>query len=175
MLVENQEKIVRLEKASSKKDDTIKQVTEEIESIKGNALKKFETIEKTLAKSSTYSLKSCKECDYKTNKEHDLDQHITETHVKVLHCEFCEFVGKTEGGLKTHMRMKHTRNARNWTTCSFCNFSSKYESEIIAHVNKYKCTHRMEKITEYTYKMNQEIVEMKKDGYILNCLVVADF
>ena len=33
----------------------------------------------------------------------------------------------------------------------------------------------MEKITEYTYKMNQEIVEMKKDGYILNCLVVADF
>lgn len=50
MLVENQEKIVRLEKASSKKDDTIKQVTEEIESIKGNALKKFETIEKNISK-----------------------------------------------------------------------------------------------------------------------------
>ena len=45
MLVENQEKIVRLEKASSKKDDTIKQVTEEIESIK-----KFETIEKNISK-----------------------------------------------------------------------------------------------------------------------------
>ena len=68
--------------------------------------------------------------------------------------DFCDFNGKTEGGLKTQVR--------NWTTCSFCNFSSKYESEIVLHVNKFKCTHRIEKITEYIYQMNQEIVEMKK-------------
>ena len=71
--------------------------TEEIEIMKGNALKKFEILEKTLAKS-IYSLRSCKECSYKTNSEHDLNKHIRENHVKGLRCEFCDFVGKTEGG-----------------------------------------------------------------------------
>ena len=168
MLIENQKKTARLEKAISEKE-------KEIEIIKGNALKKFEVLEKTLAKSSTNSLNSCKECSYKTNLDHDLEQHIRENHVKILNCEFCDFVGKTEGGLKTHMRKKHTRNVRNWSTCSFCNFSSKYESEMIAHLNKFKYTHIIEKINEYTYQMNQEIAEMKKDGYMLNCLVMTDF
>ena len=174
MLIENQNKIVRLEKAISDKEETIKHVNEEIESMKRNTLKKFEILDKTLAKSDN-SLISCEECSYKTNVEHDLIKHIRENHVNVLRCEFCDFVGKTEGGLKTHMRTKHPRKVKNWTTCTFCNFSSKYESEMIAHVNKFKGTHITEKITEYTYKMNQEIIEMKKDGYILNSLVLADF
>ena len=68
-----------------------------------------------------------------------------------------------------------TRSVSVHTKHSFCNISSRYESEMITHVNKYKCTHIIEKITDYTYQMNQEIIEMKKDGYILNCLAMADF
>ena len=72
-------------------------MTEEIEIMKENALKKLEILEKMLAKSIN-SLNACKECSYKTNLEHDLNKHIRENHVKVLRCEFCDFVGKTEGG-----------------------------------------------------------------------------
>ena len=54
--------------------------------------------------------------------------------------DYCDFIGKTEGGLKTHMRHKHTRilNQLSWKHCTFCNYNCKTESEMKTHMPEYK-------------------------------------
>ena len=86
-----------------------------------------------------------------------------------LKCDYCDFIGKTEGGLKTHMRFKHTRimNQQNWKHCTFCNFNCKTESEMKTHVSEYGATHSQKNNKNNGLQLNNEIRKLTNNGYIL--------
>ena len=70
--------------------------------------------------------KQCEQCDYETSSSKELEDHNKKNHMQRFPCDFCEFTAKNEGGLKTHMRAKHTRNMnwKNYKYCDWCNFNS---------------------------------------------------
>ena len=79
-----------------------------------------------------------------------------DSHENLL-CDYCDFIGKTEGGLKTHMRFKHTKilNQLGWKHCKFCNYNCKTESEMKTHTNFYRITHNETKYTEVSKLHNK--------------------
>ena len=56
----------------------------------------------------------CDDCTFKTISETNLERHKHEYHK--LKCEYCDFVGKSIGGLKTHTRRMHSTA----TNCYLC-------------------------------------------------------
>ena len=90
-------------------------------------------------------------------------------HIESLKCDYCDFIGKTEGGLKTHMRYKHTRimNQLSWKHCTFCNYNCKTESEMEMHVSQYGATHSQTNIKNNSSILSSEISKLSDNGYIL--------
>ena len=60
--------------------------------------------------------------------------------IKKLKCELCEFMSKSVGGLKAHIRLKHTSKTRDWIHCKYCNYNSKLESDLEKHTKEFKFT-----------------------------------
>ena len=85
-----------------------------------------------------------------------------------LKCQFCEFIGKNEGGIKTHMRFTHTKKMYqlNWNYCEFCNFNSKTESEMPTHISEFKITHRKQDYNQHIHQLNSELLRMSKRGLV---------
>ena len=62
--------------------------------------------------------------------------------------DYCDFIGKSEGGVLTHMRSKRAKIADqlNWKHCIFCNFNFKMESEMKTHMSSFTITHSQVKV-----------------------------
>ena len=86
-----------------------------------------------------------------------------------MKCEYCDFIGKTEGGLKTHMRYKHTRimNQQSWKHCTYCNFNCKTDSEMKVHESEYGATHSQKNNMNNSEQFSSEISKLSDNGYIL--------
>ena len=97
----------------------------------------------------------------------DLEKHIQDVHTEIFKCEYCDFVGKTEGGLKTHTRFKHTKYTYNSKNCTFCNFYSKTEAELEKHIETFRNTHSNLNYNTHRQKVDAEISEMTNRGYVL--------
>jgi hypothetical protein len=59
---------------------------------------------------------ACDKCSFERDLEIDIETQTKEKHTECFKCRFCDFFGKSEGGLKTHMRFKHTKkmDQLNW-------------------------------------------------------------
>ena len=86
--------------------------------------------------------------------EKNMESDKQSMNIECLNCDYCDFIGKTEGGLKTHMRFKHTKilHQLSWKHCSFCNFNCKTETDMNNHMENFKSTHSQE---NYTSTQNQ--------------------
>ena len=137
---------------------------------------KIESIENNLKKIQ-HSLKREINVDHSpsTLNEEVSDNYNLETfeneqaeYLERLKCDYCDFIGKSEGGLKTHMRSKHTKilNQLDWKHCTFCNFNSKTESEIKTHMTHYRVTHSQTK-NKNVFELKSELLEMSENGFIL--------
>ena len=93
-------------------------------------------------------------------------------HVKSLRCEVCEFGGKTESGLKTHVRTKHTKRIK---YCDWCSFGSSKENEIDEHVNKFEFSHTNDwkYLSDNKQQVKIEIAEMKEMGFLFCSTAIA--
>ena len=93
-----------------------------------------------------------------------------------MKCDYCDFIGKTEGGLKTHMRFKHTRimNQQNWKHCTFCNYNCKTESEMKVHMLEYEATHSQTNTKNNRGQLNAEISKLSDNGYTLYACELAE-
>ena len=82
-----------------------------------------------------------------------------------IKCEKCDFIAKSEHGLKVHIKAKHT--GKNKFKCYTCDFSCETKLELTEHNDIYWNSHRM---TFYPHKKRyylEEIEKMKKDGFIV--------
>jgi len=84
-------------------------------------------------------------CDYESSSEHTLERHVKAIHEECdsLKCEFCEYVTKSLGCLKVHMR---TRHGNERYPCQTCEYVAKIPSALNQHIKKvhgsqrYPCT-----------------------------------
>ena len=83
-----------------------------------------------------------------------------------LICDYCEFVGKNVGGLKTHTRRMHS-NATNCFSCEFCTYTAKTEREVKEHTGKWNITHSYIDFNENYEEVNYEIFALKQMGMVL--------
>ena len=60
---------------------------------------------------------NCEDCKFQTISETNLEKHKHEYHKLI--CDYCDFVGKSIGGLKTHTRRMHS-TANNCYLCVLC-------------------------------------------------------
>ena len=76
-------------------------------------------------------------------------------------------MGKTEGGLKTHVRTKHTKRTK---YCIWCSFGSTEESVMENHIKQFKYTHTNDrnKLSDNKEKVLNEISYMSEMGFVLH-------
>ena len=95
-----------------------------------------------------------------------LESPSTQSDNQKLRCDYCEFVGKNIGGLKTHTRRMHS-NATNCFSCEFCTFTAKTEREVKEHTSKWNMTHSGIDFNENYEGVNYEIFALKQMGLVL--------
>ena len=83
-----------------------------------------------------------------------------------LRCDYCEFVGKNIGGLKTHTRRMHS-NATNCFSCEICTYTANTEREVKEHTVKWNITHSDIDFNENYEEVNYEIFALKQMGLVL--------
>ena len=91
------ERLVDLEKISAEKEDRITVITSNFKQLEDKLNKQYRE----------------KESDGNKMESNINNQAMN---IECLKCDYCDFIGKTEGGLKTHMRFKHTKilHQLNW-------------------------------------------------------------
>jgi hypothetical protein len=94
----------------------------------------------------------------------EVSEHIIEVHVKSLQCEFCDFVGKTEGGLKTHIRKMHTTAKAKQFKCWTCDFICERNADLTTPNDKYWYSHRMCLNQKHKKYILEECKQLKDDG-----------
>ena len=146
-LCEQDKQIEEIKAKSKKKDEVINTLAEKLESLneKVNSLEinVGETETEQTSCNPSARINYCDKCTYETEIESDLEKHKLETHPALFNCEFCDFVGKNEGGLKTHITRKHTKkmNQQNVIHCNFCNFNCNSEKDMETHMSEFRNTH----------------------------------
>ena len=101
----------------------------------------------------------CDDCTFKTISETNLERHK-------LKCEYCDFVGKSIGGLKTHTRRMHN-TATNCYLCEFCTFTAKTKNEVKEHTTKWNITHSKMDFNLHYEEVNCEMFALKQIGLVL--------
>ena len=97
---------------------------------------------------------------------------ITDLYEELFKCEYCDFVGKTEGGLKTHTRCKHTKKMVqfNYQYCTLCNFNSKTEMDLIGHMETCRTTHSNLNYNTHRQQVDADISKMTNRGFVFTTL-----
>ena len=93
-----------------------------------------------------------------------------------IKCEYCDFAGKTEGELNTHIRRRHNNqiNQHDWKLCDFCNFNCKYERELETHIHNFNFTHSRQNYNQNIQQVDREISEMSRRGFIMKTFQTAE-
>ena len=133
------------------KNNVLPECVEKIELFENNIVQRFEALEK-LMKYFAEQLDELSEHvnDMAVEFSDDIgkltpeeDKNLEQTFKNpflIFKCDICEFVGKSERGLKTHKTRKH------WN-CNWCDFLCKEESELKKH-----------KMDEHTLQYSAEVL-----------------
>ena len=149
------ERLVDLEKINGEKEDKINIITSKCKELEDKLNNQCRDADKET------------EVSDKNKIESDINKQAMNS--ESLNCDYCDFIGKTEGGLKTHMRFKHTKilHQLNWKHCTFCNFNCKTDTELNTHLATFKSTHNEANCRSTQNQFNSEISTMCDKGFIL--------
>ena len=100
------------DKKNIKQEKTDKEYFEEHTSIKTETIEYNEYFEEDVKIENKYSLDQkykCDECDYSSNIQHNLTNHVASVHKKVVHfsCSLCEYKSFHKKSVKKHMQRIH--------------------------------------------------------------------
>ena len=118
------ERLVDLEKINFEKEDKINIITS-----------KYKELEDKLNKQCRDADEKYNETEVSNKNEMESDINKQAMNIECLKCDYCDFIGKTDGGLKTHMRFKHKKilHQLNWKPCKFFNLNCKTYTDLNAH------------------------------------------
>ena len=157
----------RMDNLEKQIDDKTKETTDKI----GNIENTLKHIQDSMKMQPSHIIKEVSE-----NTDEEINWNTEEQCIESLKCDYCDLIGKTEGGLKTHMRFKHTRimNQQNWKHCTFCNYNCKTESEMKVHMLEYEATHSQTNTKNKRGQLNAEISKLSDNGYTLYACELAE-
>ena len=85
-----------------------------------------------------------------------MEKHNLENHRVFFKCKCCDFVSNIEGGLKKHIRRKHTNkmNPFHWKSCTLCNFNCKSDRDMETHISEFKITPKRRNNNEHIQQVD---------------------
>ena len=84
--------------------------------------------------------KNCDDCDLEPISGKTQENHVKKSHESNFHCEYCDFIMTNLSVLKIHIKRVHTMQQK-LLICQYCTFTSKLETEMKNHNEKYNITH----------------------------------